>query len=63
MKRKQLNPSKCLGFVKALKKENRPTKICLICKKPFTWRKKWQRCWEEVMYCSERCKRNKRPNE
>ncbi|MDN5542411.1 MAG: DUF2256 domain-containing protein [Acinetobacter sp.] len=24
--------------------------------RPFTWRKKWQRCWEEVRYCSERCK-------
>nr|WP_228146597.1 DUF2256 domain-containing protein [Acinetobacter sp. ANC 3903] len=28
--------------------------------RPFTWRKKWQRCWEEVRYCSERCKREPR---
>ncbi|AZN63775.1 DUF2256 domain-containing protein [Acinetobacter tibetensis] len=33
------------------------------CLRPFNWRKKWQRCWEEVRYCSERCKREskKRP--
>ncbi len=34
-------------------------KICKICKKSFTWRKKWQRDWENVLYCSERCKKNK----
>ncbi|WP_162689811.1 DUF2256 domain-containing protein, partial [Acinetobacter sp. CFCC 11171] len=22
--------------------------------------KKWHRCWEEVRYCSERCKRESR---
>ncbi|WP_162689798.1 DUF2256 domain-containing protein, partial [Acinetobacter sp. CFCC 11171] len=22
--------------------------------------KKWQRCWDEVRYCSERCKRESR---
>ncbi|MCH1480364.1 DUF2256 domain-containing protein [Crocinitomicaceae bacterium] len=49
--------------MRALKKENRPTKVCVICKKSFTWRKKWERCWEQVRYCSERCKRNKRLNE
>ena len=25
----------------------------------FTWRKKWARVWDEVKYCSDRC-RNKR---
>lgn len=42
-----------------MKKSNLPTKICLICKRPFTWRKKWERDWEHVKYCSERCRRNK----
>ncbi|WP_228148482.1 DUF2256 domain-containing protein [Acinetobacter johnsonii] len=23
--------------------------------RPFTWLKKWYRCWEEVRYRSERC--------
>ena len=24
-----------------------------------TWRKKWERVWDDVKYCSERCRRNK----
>ena len=34
-------------------------KICKTCKKLFSWRKKWQRDWENVLYCSERCRKNK----
>ncbi|MGR5557138.1 DUF2256 domain-containing protein [Vibrio fortis] len=41
------------------KKRDLPTKLCPVCLRPFTWRKKWQKCWEEVQYCSERCRRNK----
>lgn len=37
-----------------------PHKNCITCKKKFDWRKKWQACWENVLYCSERCRRNKR---
>ncbi|MDC3126918.1 DUF2256 domain-containing protein [Gammaproteobacteria bacterium] len=33
------------------------TKICANCKRPFSWRKKWERNWEEVRFCSKRCKR------
>lgn len=40
-------------------KSNLPEKICPICQRPFQWRKKWDRNWEHVKYCSERCKRNK----
>ncbi|WP_182018828.1 DUF2256 domain-containing protein [Vibrio diabolicus] len=36
-----------------------PTKICSVCHRPFSWRKKWARNWDEVVYCSERCRRNK----
>ncbi|MEI8669793.1 DUF2256 domain-containing protein [Pseudoalteromonas sp. B131b] len=43
----------------AHKKLNLPQKICPICNKPFTWRKKWQRDWDNVISCSERCRRNK----
>ncbi|MFS8816078.1 MULTISPECIES: DUF2256 domain-containing protein [unclassified Synechococcus] len=42
------------------KKSDLPSKICLTCGRPFTWRKKWADCWSEVKYCSERC-RNRRP--
>ena len=38
---------------------NKGKKICKVCKKPFSWRKKWERVWEEVKYCGERCRRNK----
>ncbi|MCY0976492.1 DUF2256 domain-containing protein [Chryseobacterium wangxinyae] len=37
-----------------------PSKICPICGFPFNWRKKWKQNWEEVKYCSERCRKNKR---
>jgi len=37
----------------------RPSKICPVCQRPFTWRKKWQDCWQEVKYCSERCRRRR----
>ncbi|MFD0765596.1 DUF2256 domain-containing protein [Mucilaginibacter lutimaris] len=40
-------------------KENLPVKHCPICKRPFTWRKKWAKCWDDVKYCSERCRANK----
>ena len=34
-------------------------KVCKTCRKPFTWRKKWKKDWANVLYCSERCRRNK----
>ena len=40
---------------RGIKKENLPSKICVSCKRPFTWRKKWERCWDEVTTCSNRC--------
>ena len=41
---------------RGVKKENLPSKVCVQCKRPFTWRKKWERCWDEVKCCSKRCK-------
>jgi hypothetical protein len=38
---------------------DRPTKTCLVCGRPFQWRRKWKDVWEEVRYCSERCRRNR----
>ncbi|MEC8715176.1 MAG: DUF2256 domain-containing protein [Pseudomonadota bacterium] len=35
------------------------TKTCLACGLEFAWRKKWARDWDQVKYCSERCRRNK----
>ena len=40
-------------------KKNLPEKICLVCKRAFSWRKKWEKNWKEVKYCSQRCRLNK----
>jgi hypothetical protein len=40
---------------KAVKKENLPSKMCPVCNRPFTWRKKWEKCWDEVTTCSKSC--------
>ncbi|MFC7775330.1 DUF2256 domain-containing protein [Flavobacterium sp. GCM10027622] len=36
-----------------------PFKICSSCDKPFSWRKKWEKNWEEVKYCSDACRKRK----
>lgn len=36
--------------------QNIPTKICAVCGRTITWRKKWARDWEQVRYCSARCR-------
>ncbi|WP_207903101.1 DUF2256 domain-containing protein [Rheinheimera sp. D18] len=38
-----------------IKKAHLPEKICSRCQRPFSWRKKWQKNWLEVKYCSKRC--------
>tara|TARA_B100000575_G_C23127226_1_gene653248 strand:- start:2393 stop:2536 length:144 start_codon:yes stop_codon:yes gene_type:complete len=40
-------------------KINLPQKICISCGLPFTWRKKWERDWKTVKYCSKKCRRKK----
>ncbi|MEZ6130280.1 MAG: DUF2256 domain-containing protein [Planctomycetaceae bacterium] len=35
-----------------------PTKNCVACGRPFTWRKKWAKVWDEVKYCSEKCRKS-----
>ncbi|MGB2533385.1 MAG: DUF2256 domain-containing protein [Porticoccaceae bacterium] len=42
----------------AHKKLNLPKKTCPVCERPFVWRKKWEKIWDQVKYCSERCRRN-----
>ena len=36
-----------------------PSKDCATCGLPFTWRKKWEKDWDEVKFCSDRCRRSK----
>jgi len=40
----------------AHKKAHLPTKLCAACERPFAWRKKWERDWENVKFCSDRCR-------
>lgn len=40
-------------------KPHLPSKLCPVCQRPFTWRRKWAKDWENVRYCSERCRRQR----
>ncbi len=42
---------------KQIKKSELPEKICPICSRSFRWRKKWQKNWEQVIYCSHACRK------
>lgn len=39
-----------------VKKADLPTKPCEVCGRPFTWRRKWARHWDQVKTCSDRCR-------
>ena len=41
---------------KRFTKATLPSKTCVVCRRSFAWRKKWSRNWEEVKYCSGRCR-------
>ncbi|RZJ78252.1 MAG: DUF2256 domain-containing protein [Flavobacterium sp.] len=45
--------------MKDIKKQNLPVKICPVCKLSFAWRKKWERNWNDVIYCSVKCRNKK----
>jgi len=47
--------------MKMRKKPDLPVKTCAHCGLPFSWRKKWERDWDQVKYCSERCRRSAGP--
>ncbi|MEG2961318.1 DUF2256 domain-containing protein [Janthinobacterium sp. 75] len=40
------------------KKSDLPTKRCQQCQLSFAWRKKWEKVWDEVKYCSDRCRQD-----
>jgi hypothetical protein len=39
------------------RKSDLPSKVCVACGRPFNWRRKWAKVWEQVKYCSDRCRR------
>lgn len=36
------------------------SKLCVVCGREIRWRKKWERDWEAVRYCSKSCRSRKR---
>lgn len=46
-------------MAKMRRKGDLPTKTCATCGRPFTWRKKWEKVWDDVRYCSDRCRAEK----
>jgi hypothetical protein len=42
--------------MRGVKKADLPTKDCATCGRPFAWRKRWARSWDEVRHCSDACR-------
>lgn len=40
--------------------DERDSKVCPACGRAFEWRKKWARTWDQVRWCSERCRRERK---
>lgn len=34
-------------------------KTCAVCGRRIEWRKKWERSWDDVKYCSDKCRKQK----
>ena len=46
--------------MRGVRKSDLPTRTCATCGRPFAWRKRWAKVWDEVRYCSDAC-RARRP--
>ena len=44
-------------------KQDLPRKNCTVCGRDMVWRKSWAKNWDQVLYCSDRCRaaKNKTP--
>jgi hypothetical protein len=40
-------------------KQDLPQKPCVVCGRAMTWRKSWAKNWDQVLYCSDRCRADK----
>jgi hypothetical protein len=40
-------------------KQDLPQKPCAVCGRAMTWRKSWAKNWDNVLYCSDRCRADK----
>ncbi|RXK55340.1 DUF2256 domain-containing protein [Oleiharenicola lentus] len=41
------------------RKSDLPQKTCGGCGRPFAWRRKWAKVWDEVKYCSDACRQKR----
>ncbi len=41
------------------RKSDLPQKTCVTCGRPFTWRRKWAKVWDEVKFCSDACRQQR----
>lgn len=39
--------------------DDRSPKTCAVCGRTIEWRKKWERNWDSVRYCSDACRRRR----
>jgi hypothetical protein len=46
--------------MRGVAKSHLPEKLCAACGRRFSWRKKWERHWDEVRYCSDACRTGRR---
>lgn len=37
-------------------KQSLPSKPCAACARPMSWRKRWERNWDQVKYCCQACR-------
>ena len=42
-------------MAKMRRKADLPEKTCITCGRPFAWRKKWERDWDNIRHCSDAC--------
>jgi len=45
--------------MKKIAKAGLPAKTCAACGRPFVWRRKWRKDWDQVKYCSDACRRKR----
>ena len=41
------------------RKGDLPQKPCATCGRPFAWRRKWAKVWDDVRHCSDACRRTR----
>lgn len=46
---------------RGIAKSQLPSKTCQHCGRPMVWRRKWEKVWETVRYCSAACRDGRHP--